>query len=126
MNIDEKIKQELESEAKQIDQIVAQQEGIFTMYFNTFKGALGVWMVIVTFVILVVTAVMIWAGYQFFFVEHELADKLHWAVILGIAIVAQVALKMWSFMEMNRQSTIREIKRLEITIAKLSKQINQS
>ncbi|MGJ8693445.1 MAG: DUF6768 family protein [Thalassotalea sp.] len=120
MNIDEKIKQELESEAVKIDQIVSQQEGIFTMLLNTYKGALGGWMIAVTVITLLVTAAMIWSGYQFFFQAVGVEEKLHWAMILGITIVMQISLKMWTFMEMNRNSIIREMKRLEIAITRLS------
>lgn len=116
MNIDEQIKQELENEAKTIDAILVHREGLFTMMLHAFKGALGGWMIVVSIVVLLITALMVWAGYQFFFVSSGLEDKLHWAVVLLVCLVVQVATKMWTFMEMNRMSVIREIKRLEITI----------
>ncbi len=116
MDIDKKIKEELESEAKQLDQILVQQDGIFTMLANAYKGALGGWVILVSIIALVVTGFIVWAGYEFFFVESTITHKLHWAVVLIIALVAQVSLKMWTFMEMNRQSTMRELKRIEIAI----------
>lgn len=119
MNIDEKIKEELESEAKQVDQILVHQEGLFSMLANAYKGALGGWMILVSIITLAVSAIMVWAGYEFFFVESILEHKLHWGVVLIISLVIQIALKMWTFMEINRMSTLRELKRVELAISKL-------
>jgi len=124
MNIDEKIKNELNKESKQLDQILAHEPGIFKMLANAFKGSLGRWMILVGIVTFAITVVMFWAGYQFFFVEGELMFKLHWAVILIFSGMMQMALKMWSFMEMNRQSVLREMKRLELVMEKLTNKLD--
>ncbi|GAA5129969.1 DUF6768 family protein [Thalassotalea piscium] len=122
MNLDERIKQELSDEAKHLDQQLANDSGIFTMLANAFKGSLGRWLVIVLVVGLLVTVLMLYSGYQFFFVEGNIAFKLHWGVVLLVATMVQISLKMWSFMEMNRQSSLREIKRLELMVEKLCSQ----
>ena len=54
-----------------------------------------------------------------------IGPKLYWGVILTIAIIILIALKMWVFMEMNRQSTVREIKRLELMIERLIIQLEK-
>ena len=126
MNIDDKIKQELEQEAQQLDAMLAGQPGIFNMLANAYKGALGGWVVVVTLVALVVTGVLCWAGYEFFMTKVDfIGPKLYWGVILTIAIIILIALKMWVFMEMNRQSTVREIKRLELMIERLIIQLEK-
>ena len=117
MNIDEKIKQELTAEAKEVDALLVQREGIFSMLLHAFKGALGGWMILISVVVLFVSALMAWAGYQFFFTSLSIEDKLHWGMILLICLITQVAMKMWTFMEMNRMSVLRELKRLEITLS---------
>lgn len=119
MNIDKKIKEELESEAANIDQVLMHQEGIFAMLINAYKGALGGWLILVSIITLAVSGIMVWAGYKFFFVELILEQKLHWGVVLIISLVAQISLKMWTFMEVNRMSTLRELKRVELAINKL-------
>lgn len=120
MNIDKKIQQELKEEANQLDNILAHEPGVFNMLLNAYKGSLGAWIVIVSIVTLCVSAIMVWAGYQFFIGEAKgLEHQVYWGVVLLVSVVIQVALKMWTFMEMNRQSTLREIKRLELMIEKL-------
>jgi uncharacterized membrane protein len=120
MNLDEKIKQELENEAEQLDQILAHEPGLFAMLLNTYKGALGGWMILISIITLSVSGVMVWAGYEFFFSAYDLDSKLHWGVVLLLSTMVQIALKMWMFMEMNRESSIREIKRVELLIERLS------
>ena len=120
MNIDEKIKAELAHEAKSIDQALAHDAGIFKLLANAYKGALGRWVIIVGIFTFAITLVMFWAGYNFFFVEGSLSMKLHWGVALLLATMVQIALKMWTFMEMNRQSTLRELKRVEFSIESLA------
>ena len=126
MNIDEKIKNELENDAAKLDDILAHEPGIFGMLGNAYKGSLGRWMIIVTIFTLAITAIMFWSGYQFFFVEGTELHKLHWAVVLLLSTMVQIALKMWTFMEMNRQSVIRESKRLELAVEKLTLKMEQS
>ena len=123
MNIDEKIKQELKNESQQLDQMLAHEPGIFKMLANAFKGSLGRWMIIVGLFTFVITLIMFWAGYHFFFEQGSVAFKLHWGVVLLFTAMLQIALKMWSFMEMNRQSMLREIKRLELAVDKLTTEV---
>ena len=68
--------------------------------------------------IAVMTVALIWCGYQFFMAE-SVDQRVFWGVWFVITINAQGMLKLWSWMEMNRNSVIREIKRLEIAVSKL-------
>ncbi|GHE76945.1 DUF6768 family protein [Thalassotalea profundi] len=124
MNLDERIKQELSDEAEHLDQLLTQDQGIFSMLANAYKGSLGRWLVIVTVAALLVSGLMLYSGYQFFFIEGDSAFKLQWGLTLLLATMVQIALKMWSFMEMNRQSSLREIKRLELMVETLINKIS--
>lgn len=125
MNLDERIKQELSDEAEQIDHLLENDTGIFSMLVNAYKGSLGRWLVMVFIVGTLITILMGYAGYQFFFIEGDISFKLHWGITLLLATLIQIALKMWSFMEMNRQSSLREIKRLELMVEKLINKISE-
>ena len=86
-------------------------------------------MIIVSIVTFLITFLMFWAGYQFFFVEVAeqklMLHKMQWGAILLLSTMVQIALKMWTFMEMNRQSAMREIKRLELVIEKLTNKLDK-
>ena len=55
MNLDDKIKQELEKEAPNVEQILAQDEGLFDMLFATFKSGIRGWVIVVNIVTLIAT-----------------------------------------------------------------------
>lgn len=118
MNLDDRIKSELENEAKEIDQAMGETKGLFELATIPFKGGLRRWMFVVSFVIAVMTALMLLCGYRFFIAE--IADeRIFWGVLFVITLNVQAMLKLWTWMEINRNSVLREVKRLEIAIAKL-------
>ncbi len=129
MKLDDQIKQALEKEAQQIDKIIAHDPGLFAMLGNAFKGSLGIWFIIVSIFGFLLSLVMFWAAYQFFFVvnadNNGLMHKLHWGITLLISSMMVTALKMWTFMEMNRHSTVREIKRLELMLEKIANKMGK-
>ncbi|MEX0902804.1 MAG: DUF6768 family protein [Pseudohongiellaceae bacterium] len=118
MNLDDCIKRELESEAKEIDQAMGETKGLFELAASPFKGGLRRWMFVVSFVIAVMTVLMLWSGYRFFIAESA-EERIFWGVWFIITLNGQAMLKLWTWMEINRNSVLREIKRLEIAIAKL-------
>ena len=120
MNIDEKIKQQLEQEADDIAQNINDDEGLFSRLTGVYRGGMHVWMGWFFLTVTLVTVIMIWCGYRFF-VAEDLQQQVFWGVLFLLSTNAQVSFKMWMFMEMNRNSTIREIKRVELAVAKLSK-----
>ena len=83
-------------------------------------------MILVTILSLVVFMVFAWAGYEFFITEGVLIEyKLYWGFVMLLAVLMLIAMKMWIFMEMNRQSTNREIKRLELMVERLVTQLEK-
>ena len=76
------------------------------------------WMVVFfSFVFFLIT---IYAGFQFF-AAAETKELLMWAVIFIISASGVSMLKMWYWMEMNKNATIRELKRVELQVAHLAK-----
>ncbi|WP_347232137.1 DUF6768 family protein [Pseudoalteromonas sp. R3] len=45
-------------------------------------------------------------------------DQVFWAVWFIAGLVVQIATKLWIFMEMNRQSVLREINALAMRLSK--------
>jgi cation transport ATPase len=121
MDFDKKLRQQLQQESKQLEEQMAQQPGLFEMLGQAYSSKMKVWMYLVGAVALLLSALMLWSGYQFFFVVTDagLAHKLHYGVLLLLSTMVQIALKMWSFHEMNRQSLLREIKRLQLMAERL-------
>ena len=117
MNIDEKIKQALDKESKHVDELMLEENGVFGMIGASLKGGNRFWLLIAYLFAILASIAMFWSAYQFWFAETEKA-MLFYGFIFVAAMQMQVALKMWGFMEMNRTSMVREIKRIEVMLAR--------
>ncbi|MCF2946928.1 hypothetical protein L0668_02340 [Paraglaciecola aquimarina] len=115
MNIDQKIKNELSDQAAEIDTILAEEKGLFDFIVGSYRGSLKGWFVAVNFVILLVSGVLFWTGYEFFS-ARTVDQQVFWGVCFIAALVVQVAGKQWIWAEMSRSSLMREIKRVELTL----------
>lgn len=122
MSFDDRIKRELEGEAEQIDEILNDKQGMFELVAGAFKNGLGIWVTIVNVIIFIVTGLILWSGYEFF-VGVDLDTRVFWGVCFVITVSIQVALKQWVWMEMNRGSLLRELKRLEVAVVRLNSKI---
>jgi uncharacterized membrane protein YdjX (TVP38/TMEM64 family) len=77
------------------------------------------WMILINIIIMLVTVVMVWTGYRFF-TAIESQEHIFWGVCLILSAIAQIAMKQWVWMEMNRSSIMREIKRVELVVSRIS------
>jgi hypothetical protein len=122
MNIDQQIQKALNDEAQHLDDILAHEPGLFSRLGKVYQGSMRIWLALASIFALIVTAAFIYFGYQFY-MASTLDERLFWAVWFLVGVIVQVAIKMWIFMEMNRASTIREVKRVEIAIERLHKMV---
>ena len=120
MNLDDKISQALAQESQEIDKLVAEENsGLFGMLFATWRGGMRYWVILINVFTLLFTMLFIWCGYQFWISEIA-TQQIFWGIAFLAVLQVQISLKMWLFMEMNRMSMVREIKRVEIAVARLS------
>lgn len=119
MSIDDRIKSALETESEAIEATLNQKEGMFEMVMGAFTAGLGRWVILLNIVTLLVTALMFWTGYEFF-TATDLQGQVFWGVCVLLSAMVQIACKQWVMQEMNRGSLLREIKRLEVAVLRLS------
>ena len=62
----------------------------------------------------------VFAGFQFFD-AIETNDLILWSVVFMTSMTGVGMLKMWYWMEMEKNATIREIKRVQLQVAHLAK-----
>jgi uncharacterized membrane protein YciS (DUF1049 family) len=95
------------------------QPALLEQVIETFRGR-NRW--IVTLMIPATIAWLIFAcvsAYQFFHVE-ELRGMIAWAGAFAFSIVVIGLVKIWYWMELNKNSVTREVKRLELQVAQLA------
>lgn len=114
---DTAIKRELSRQAAELDKLMREEQGLEKVLASGFKGGLGTVMAVAYILALLLTVAIFYCGYQFFTAEPE--QQLYWGVMLLLAFQAQVGTKLWIWLETNRSTTLRELKRLELTMQQL-------
>ncbi len=125
MNLDDKIKQALQMDAKEVEQVLSQKDGLTSQLLGIFRGSMMPWNIFGLILSVVTAAFMFWSGYHFFSSVSQ-DNQLFWGIIFLALWTGVMGIKVWFWLEMNRYSTIREIKRLELAVAQLTAKIKQS
>ena len=120
--LNKKIKEALREEDAEIFEEFGSEPSIFEMLMETFRGRQR-WLVFLmmfwTIVFLVLTVLSVIR----FFRAEELRDLLMWAVASVFLVSGVSMMKVWFWMELNKNAITREIKRLELQIARLAGRI---
>ena len=120
--LDDKIRQALQKEDAELFAEFGGEPSMYEMIMETFRGRhrwLMVYGVIWTMAFFVA---FIWSGVKFFNAE-ETRELLMWAALCIVCWTGVTMLKAWYWMEMNKNAVTREIKRLELQIARLANRI---
>ncbi len=119
MNLDDKIKQALKMDANEIEEVLSKDKGLFAQLGGVFRGSMRFWNYYGMALAVVTAIFMFWSGFHFF-ISESLDERLFWGVLLLAFWTGTMGLKIWFWLEMNRNATSREIKRLELAIAQLT------
>lgn len=85
---------------------------------DSFRGRHS-WLVVLVFVyILAFLGLAVWCGFRFFEAE-SLRATVGWAAGFCLSMMTIGLLKIWYWMELNKTVLTREMKRLELQIARL-------
>lgn len=123
-NIDQEIRAALmEGQSEEIQEL-GQEQNIWNLSMELFRGRQK-WLNILGSVFgLVFTVGGIWALLKLL-AATELQEIAQFGLFFITAFIAVGFLKIWFWMEMNRNSVVREILRLELRIQELSRKLDQ-
>lgn len=122
--IDRKIKEALRQEDAEMLDKFGNEPSVFEMLLETCRGRHR-WLALLGAIWTLVFLVLgILAGIRFFRAEGT-RDLLMWAVACILCMSAVSMLKVWYFMEINKNAITREIKRLELQVARLAARIDK-
>jgi hypothetical protein len=116
-NIDEVIKQALSDEESEFLERLGEQS-LMEEGLGLLKGRRGWISIWIGFVILIVFVGSIYCLMQFFDAS-EVKELMVWGGGFFLGIFMVTALKIWAWMQMDRNAIIREIKRLEVQLTAL-------
>jgi len=118
-DLNEKIREAIRSEDPDLLEGFDEEPSIFELLFDTMRGRnrwLNLLGVIITLVFL---GLAVFCAVQFFSTE-EVRDLLMWATGFIFCALAVSMMKVWYWLEIQRNALTREIKRLELQIARLA------
>lgn len=121
-DIDKLIKETLTAEeAKFYNQL--EEQNLWQMVFGIFKGK-NAWISIVMSIVQIVWfGVFIYCAIQFFNTD-ETNELIRWGIIGSLSIMAASLLKLYAWMQMDKKTLLRELKRLELQVSSLSGKIS--
>jgi len=121
--IDDRIRGALDADDKQFLENLEGDRGLFRQVGDSFHGPMKGWMVAVNVIILLVSALGIYAIWGFLNAE-DTDSLIRWAALGWAAWTIQIALKQWLWDRINMRSILREVKRLELQVAMLNEKPN--
>ena len=124
-NIDALIKQALTEEESEYLEKLSKEQNIFEELLTSFQGSRRWLSVYVFIIILIFFAISIYSLVQFVSVE-DVRQMLVWGAAMGGSLLMVMALKIWYWMQMDKNSLTREIKRLELQITAIHKLLNKT
>lgn len=116
--IDKLITESLSKDEAEFYNTLEGDEGLFKSIGSLYAGKLAWMAVVMTIVHLVVAVIAFYSGYHLFTSESSEA-MLYYGSIMFIALIFASMIKLWTWMQMNRNSILREMKRLEYQVAVL-------
>jgi len=122
-DIDKLIKETLtQEEAKFYDEL--EEQNVLQMVFGLFQGKNKWIMYLMNFMTLVLFGLFIYCLVQFFKVEAT-KDLLKWGLGSVIFLIGISMLKIFAWMQMDKNALLRELKRLELQVSSLSGRMHE-
>lgn len=122
-DINQKILETMQQELKE-DSVSEEQANALQLIGKSFKGTFRV----TAFIVISLQLICVGFGVYFtigLFAEIEIATKLHWLLGALLSFIAFAIARLWMFMELNRLSVLREVKRVELQLALLSNHLSK-
>jgi len=118
-NIDDKIRRALEATDADLADEFDGDQSMMEMVFDTFRGTQKWLTFLAIFGSFVFMAGSVFGIIQLFKAQ-ETREHILWALGVVFCFIAISLMKIWFWMQMNRNSILREIKRVELQVARLA------
>ncbi len=120
--LDDKIKEVLGSDCSL--PIGDADESLRDLLRTSFRGRMK-WLGVIAYLYLVLFGALCVLSALWFFQSDDVKDLILYAGLFGISLLIIVVLKLWYWMLINRNAVTREIKRLELQVARLAERLER-
>jgi len=123
-DLDQAIRESLSSEDTELFDRLGADQALHRQVLATFEGQLrwfntAGW--IAGLVLFGVASVSAWRFVQ----AQELGDMLRWGAASALACAGIALIKVWFWLELQKNAIVREVKRLEVQVASLAAQLRR-
>ncbi|MCK5665847.1 MAG: hypothetical protein KAI17_20305, partial [Thiotrichaceae bacterium] len=118
-NIDDLIKQALTEEESEILDRLGEEQNVFEQLLSNFQGKMKWMSMYIAFMILVFFILSIYCLIEFINAE-DIRLMILWGAGMSASFLTVGMLKMWQWMQMDKNSIMRELKRLELHLASIN------
>ena len=126
MNTTEKNIDQLIREALSEDESIAYEElgeqSVIAMALGIFTGRNRYMMILMAISTMIIFGIGVYSGIKAYNVI-ETNELIRWTAVFFFSMMGVMALKTWSWMEMEKNATLRELKRVELQIANLANRL---
>ncbi len=122
--IDKLISQSLSKDEAEFYKNLEGEEGLFKSMTGIYSGKLAWVTAVMAIVHLVVAVIAFYSGYQLFTAESA-DEMLYFGSIMFIALMFAGMIKLWTWLQMQKKSVLREVKRIEYQVAVLIEKISE-
>lgn len=123
-DLDARIREALAQEDNALEAATRTEAGIPELYLSTMQGRNRLWGLFINFWIFVFVAVLFYSLYRYSQVD-ALRPSITWGVGMVLSGLIVVSLKIWVWIEMQKNSVLREVKRVELQVARLLDRVEQ-
>jgi hypothetical protein len=117
--IDDAIREALAEEDAEFLARFDKEPNLFAQAFGALRGPMGWVNGLFLGVFIPVAAFVVFAAWRFAVLD-DLRAMLHWGAMASFGVVVLALIRLWFFMELQTGRVIREIKRLELQVARLA------
>jgi hypothetical protein len=123
-NIDDTIRDALRAEDRELFEEFGGEQSLFDMVVESFRGR-NLWIKLgMFFNILVFTVLAVLTAIQFFHAE-TMRGMIAWSTGFLFCCLGTMMMKLWWWAQMDKNCVTREIKRLELQIARLAARMKE-
>lgn len=116
---DDRLKAELDADDEAfLKELDSDHRGLFAQMGDTLTGPLGGWAKLIFVVAFVLAFVMFYAVYRLIIAETD-RELLIWGIAFIGLMLMQGFVKQWFFERMNLMTILRELKRIELRVARM-------
>lgn len=115
---DDRLKAELDADDEAFLAELDEQRGLFAQIGDTLTGPLGGWAKLIFAIAFLLAIVMFYAVYRLVVAETD-RELLIWGIAFIGLMLMQGFVKQWFFERMNLMTVLRELKRIELRVARM-------